>query len=93
VIRDADDDVDRLDARCVLMLEVTCHTLRSDPELRLCEGLRLIEAARTAVSRIAPAALTNFDHSLLPRMRVVGSVSTLSAERFGVSDLPNLPVN
>ncbi|RPI21712.1 MAG: hypothetical protein EHM57_06260 [Actinobacteria bacterium] len=69
------------------MLEVTCHTLRSDPELRLCEGLRLIEAARTAVSRIAPAALTNFDHSLLPRMRGI------LMERFGVSDLPGLPVN
>jgi len=87
VIRDADDDVDRLDARCVLMLEVTCHTLRCDPELRLCEGLRLIEAARTAVSRIAPGALTAFDDRVLPQMRGI------LMERFGVSDLPALPVN
>ena len=87
MIRDADDDVDRLDARCVLMLEVTCHTLRCDPELKLCEGLRLIAAARTAVSRIAPASLAVFDHHHLPRMRGI------LMERFGVSDLPTLPVN
>ncbi len=84
---DADDDLDRLDARCALMLEVTCQTLRCDPDLRLCEGLRLIDAARTAVSRIAPEALTTFDDQLLPRMRGI------LMERFGVSDLPGMPVN
>ena len=84
---DADNDLGRLDARCALMLEVTYHTLRCDPDLRLCEGLRLIEAARTAVSRIAPDALTTFDDQLLPRMRGI------LMERFGVSDLPGMPVN
>ena len=84
---DTDDDLDRLDARCQLMLEVTCHTLRCDPDLKLCEGLRLIAAARTAVSRIAPAALTAFDDRLQPRMRGI------LMERFGVSDLPVTPIN
>ena len=84
---DADDDLDRLDARCSLMLEVTYHTLRCDPDLKLCEGLRLIAAARTAVSRIAPDALTAFDDQLLPRMRGI------LMERFGVIDLPAIPVN
>jgi hypothetical protein len=87
VTRDADDDFDRSDARCVLMLEVTCHTLRCDPELKLCEGLRLIAAARTAVSRIAPGSLAAFDHHHLPLMRGI------LMERFGVSDLPTMPVN
>ena len=84
---DADDDLEWPDARCALMLEVTCHTLRCDPDLRLCEGLRLIDAARTAVSRIAPDALTTFDDQLLPRMRGI------LMERFGVSDLSATPVN
>lgn len=78
---------DGLDARCVLMLDVTCHTLRSDPELRLCEGLRLIEATRTAVSRLAPESLESFDSNLLPRMR------NILMERFGVADLASQPVN
>jgi hypothetical protein len=57
------------DARCELMLDVTFDTLRSDPDLRLCEGLRLIEATRDAVSRLAPTSLEAFDSRVLPRMR------------------------
>lgn len=79
--------IDGLDARCVLMLDVTCQTLRSDPELRLCEGLRLIEATRTAVSRLAPESLDSFEAHLLPQMR------SILMERFGVADLPSEPVN
>lgn len=79
--------MDGLDARCVLMLDVTCHTLRSDPELRLCEGIRLIEATRTAVSRLAPDALETFDAHLLPQMRGI------LMERFGLAELPGLAVN
>jgi len=78
---------DAFDARCVLMLDVTCQTLRSDPELRLCEGLRLIEAARIAVSRLAPASLETFEAQVMPQMR------TILLERFGVVDLPSLPLN
>jgi hypothetical protein len=87
VVRDGDCLVDGFDARCALMFDVTCQTLRSDPELRLCEGLRLIDATRTAVSRLAPASLEVFDSQVLPHMR------SILMERFGVPELPNLPIN
>jgi hypothetical protein len=69
------------------MLDVTCQTLRSDPELRLCEGLRLIEATRTAVARLAPASLELFEAHVLPQMR------TILMDRFGLTELPTLPIN
>jgi hypothetical protein len=69
------------------MLDVTCQTLRSDPDLLLCEGLRLIEAARTAVARHAPASLELFESHVLPQMR------TILLERFGLPELPSLPIN
>jgi hypothetical protein len=69
------------------MLDVTCHTLRSDPELRLCEGLRLIDATRTAVSRLAPASLDTFESRVMPQMR------SILMERFGVAELPHHPLN
>ncbi len=75
------------DARCEVMLDVTYKTLESDPELRLCEGLRLIEATRKAMARIAPASLEIFDAQVLPRMRSV------LMERFGLSELPPDPIN
>ena len=84
---DGDGRVDGFDARCTLMFDVTCQTLRSDPELRLCEGLRLIDATRTAVSRLAPASLEDFDSQVLPLMR------SILMDRFGLSELPNLPIN
>jgi len=67
-------------SRCALMVEVTLETLRDDPELRLCEGLRLIEATRTALGRAAPTELERFDRELLPRMRHI------LMQRFGVGD-------
>jgi hypothetical protein len=75
------------DARCVLMLDVTCQTLRSDPDLKLCEGLRLIEATRTAISRIAPSSLEVFETQVMPQMR------TILLERFGVPEMPLPPIN
>ncbi len=75
------------DARCELMLDVAWQTLRSDPDLKLCEGLRLIEATRTAVSRLAPSALDLFDRRVLPQMK-----SALMT-RFGLSELPANSVN
>ncbi len=69
------------------MLDVTCHTLRSDPELRLCEGLRLIESARTAVARLAPQWLEQFDQEVLPRLREI------LMQRFGFPDLSKLVAN
>ena len=79
--------LDGFDARCVLMLDVTCQTLRSDPDLRLCEGIRLIDATRTAVARLAPAHLDAFDAQVLPQMRGI------LMERFGLPDLPTPPIN
>jgi hypothetical protein len=87
VTRDSETVLEIFDARCVLMLDVTCHTLRSDPELRLCEGLRLIEATRTAVSRLAPASLDTFEIRVLPQMR------SILMERFGVIELPRHQLN
>lgn len=78
---------DGFDARCELMLEVTWQTLRSDPDLKLCEGLRLIEATRNAVSRLAPDSAERFEREILPRMR------SALMERFGLSELPATPVN
>ena len=75
------------DARCELMLDVALQTLRSDPDLRLCEGLRLIEATHTAISRLAPLSVDLFERRVLPQMK-----STLM-ERFGLSELPAGPVN
>ena len=75
------------DARCELMLDVTCRTLEEDPDLRLCEGLRLIEATRKAVSRMAPESAAVFDSEVLPRMR------DILMTRFGLSELPAGPVN
>lgn len=69
------------------MLDVAFQTLRSDPELRLCEGLRLIEATRTAISRLAPGSAKLFEAEVLPRMR------SALMERFGVSELPTDGVN
>ena len=82
-----DDFYSPLDARSELMLDVTCRTLEEDPELKLCEGLRLIEATRTAISRIAPESLDLFESDMLPRMR------SILMERFGLSELPPGPVN
>jgi hypothetical protein len=82
-----DDFYSPLDARSELMLDVTCRTLEEDPELKLCEGLRLIEATRTAISRMAPESLDLFESDMLPRMR------SILMERFGLSELPPGPVN
>ena len=82
-----DDFRSRVDARCELMLDVTRKTLEEDPDLRLCEGLRLIEATRKAVGRLAPDAAEAFDSQELPGLR------TILMERFGLSELPPGPVN
>lgn len=83
----ADEFRSMVDARCELMLDVTRRTLKEDPDLRLCEGLRLIEATRTAVSRLAPEAVEAFELHELPGLREI------LMERFGVSELPSGPIN
>jgi hypothetical protein len=69
------------------MLEVAWQTLRSDPDLKLCEGLRLIEATRTAISRLAPESTDLFETEVMPQMR------SALMERFGLSELPANPIN
>jgi hypothetical protein len=69
------------------MLDVTCQTIRDDPELRLCEGLRLIEATHKAMTRLAPEAMATFEAEVLPHLR------HLLMERFGLAELPDGPVN
>jgi hypothetical protein len=76
-----------LDARSELMLDVTCRTLEEDPDLKLCEGLRLIEATRKALARMAPESRDLFDSDVLPRLR------SILMERFGLAELPPGPVN
>lgn len=87
MIRDVNWSTAAFDARCMLMLDVTCQTLRSDPDLLLCEGLRLIEATRTAIARLAPSSLETFESQVMPQMR------TILMERFGVFELPPHPLN
>lgn len=69
------------------MLDVTRRTLEKDPDLKLCEGLRLIEATRKAVARIAPDAVEAFESEVLPHLR------SILMERFGVTELPGGEVN
>ncbi len=83
----ADDFRSMVDARCELMLDVTRKTLEEDPDLKLCEGLRLIEATHKAVSRLAPEAVEAFENEELPDLR------NILMERFGLSELPSEPIN
>jgi hypothetical protein len=83
----ADDFRSKVDARCELMLDVTRRTLEEDPDLKLCEGLRLIEATHKAVCRLAPDAVQEFETEELPNLR------SILMERFGVSELPSGPIN
>ena len=76
-----------VNARCELMLDVTRKTLEEDPDLRLCEGLRLIEATRKAVGRLAPNAVEAFENDELPGLR------NILMERFGLSELPSGTLN
>jgi hypothetical protein len=82
-----DWDFAHFDAHCCLMLDVTLETLRSDPDLLLCEGLRLIDSTRTAVARMAPSLAEHFDRQVLPILREV------LMHRFGVAIDPAGPVN
>jgi len=84
---DTDEFRSTLDSRCELMLDVTSRTLEEDPDLKLCEGLRLIEATHRAFARLAPDAVSSFEAIELPRLRGI------LMERFGVAELPSGPLN
>lgn len=75
------------ESRYDVMLDVAMQTLKSDPQLKLCEGLRLIEATRTAVARHSPASLDLFERKVLPKMR-----ETLM-HRFGMVMCPECDIH
>ncbi len=74
-------------SRFRMMVEVTIGILRSDDGLRLCEGLRLIDAARQSAARMGPDAVAAFDRHVYPEMRRV------LMDRFGIEDLPEGTLN
>jgi hypothetical protein len=78
---------EKTESRYEVMLDVAMQTLANDPELKLCEGLRLIEATRTAVARHSPASLDIFESRVLPRMR-----ETLM-HRFGMVTCPECDIH
>ena len=78
---------EKTESRYDVMLDVAMQTLENDPELKLCEGLRLIEATRTAVARHSPALLDIFESRVLPRMR-----ETLM-RRFGMVTCPECDIH
>jgi hypothetical protein len=71
--------------RLRLLVDVTAQVLAEDESLTFCEALRLIEAARTASTRLFPDKEQTFDLVIRPRLeRIVH-------ERFRIPSLA--PVN
>ena len=77
-LRDNDGKAMPAEARCRLMGEVVLDIIRHDPELKLCEGLRLLEATRSAVARMDSGSLDHFEVAVLPLAR------RMLLERFGI---------
>jgi len=71
------DEAHRL-RRLRLLVDVTAQMLAEDNLLTFCEGLRLIEAARTAALRLFPDKQETFDLVIRPRLERIVS------ERFQV---------
>jgi hypothetical protein len=71
------DEAHRL-RRLRLLVDVTAQMLAEDNLLTFCEGLRLIEAARTAALRLFPDKQETFDLIIRPRLERIMS------ERFQV---------
>ncbi len=78
---------EKTESRYSVMLDVAMQTLAHDPDLRLCEGLRLIEATRTAVARHSPASLDIFESRALPRLREA------LMHRFGMVNCPDCDIH
>jgi len=78
---------DLADPRWRLMLELARDILERDGELTLCEGLRIIEATRTAVARTAPASLGVFDERIRPLLH------SALLERFGIAHPSSAGIN
>jgi len=68
-----------------ILVDLTAQILAEDPNLKLCEAIRLVEAARSAVVRMFPGKEETFDLVLRPRLE------RIIEERFQLSSLE--PVN
>lgn len=68
-----------------ILVDLTAQILAEDSNLKLCEALRLVEAARTAVCRLFPGKEETFDLVIRPRLE------RIIAERFQLTSLE--PVN
>ena len=78
------DEEQRL-RRLRLLVDVTAQVHAEDANLTFCEALRLIDAARTASTRLFPEKEQTFDLVIRPRLeRIV-------LERFQITSLA--PVN
>ncbi|MGC8917512.1 MAG: hypothetical protein ACP5NF_11110 [Thermoanaerobaculum sp.] len=68
-----------------ILVDLTAQILAEDPGLKLCEALRLVEAARQAVVRMFPGKEETFDLVIRPRLE------RIIMERFQLASLD--PVN
>lgn len=68
-----------------ILVDLTAQILAEDPGLKLCEALRLVEAARSAVVRMFPGKEDTFDLVIRPRLE------RIIMERFQLASLD--PVN
>ncbi|MGQ9495665.1 MAG: hypothetical protein ACUVRY_05345 [Thermoanaerobaculaceae bacterium] len=68
-----------------ILVDLTAQILAQDKGLKLCEALRLVEAAREAVSRLFPGKEESFDLIIRPRLE------RIIFERFQLT--PPGPVN
>lgn len=71
--------------RLRLLVDVTAQVIAEDENLTLCEAIRLVEAARTAATRLFPDKGDTFDLVIRPRLE------RILHERFGLASLK--PVN
>ncbi len=81
------DDRSSPERRCRLIARVTLQILREDPDLTLCEGLRLVESAREAIERLAPASRDALLLETVPGLR------RALLERFGITGDPRSGIN
>ncbi len=81
------DNIALLERRCRLIAEVTLEILREDPDLTLCEGIRLVDSAREAIERLAPAARDVFLSETIPALR------RALLERFQITVDPRSGIN
>jgi len=84
---DPTDDIGSPEKRCRLIAQVTLQILRDDPDLTLCEGLRLVGSAREAIERLAPEGRDALLAEMIPGLRRV------LLERFGITEDPRSGVN